>query len=113
VEQDLIICQALVEIFTHPELKDRLALRGGTAPYKLHLPPVSRSSFYLLRATELVFNRLAPRSPATPGRGSPFLDKGGAHGKGWRAKERQGRSTNYQPGKMDLSGQYGRGFFMA
>ena len=31
VEQDLIICRGLVEIFTHPDLKDHLAFRGGTA----------------------------------------------------------------------------------
>ena len=38
VEQDLIICRALVEIFTHPDLKEHLAFRGGTALFKLHLP---------------------------------------------------------------------------
>jgi len=43
VEQDLIICRALVEIFTHPDLKDHLAFRGGTALYKLHLPPLRYS----------------------------------------------------------------------
>lgn len=43
VEQDLIICRALVEIFTHPDLKDRLAFRGGTALYKLHLSPLRYS----------------------------------------------------------------------
>ena len=31
VEQDLIICRALVEIFTHPNLKEHLAFRGETA----------------------------------------------------------------------------------
>jgi predicted nucleotidyltransferase component of viral defense system len=43
VEQDLIICRALVEIFTHPGLKDHLAFRGGTALFKLHLPPLRYS----------------------------------------------------------------------
>lgn len=38
VEQDLIISRALVEIFSNPLLHDGLALRGGTALYKLHLP---------------------------------------------------------------------------
>ncbi|MEX2273125.1 MAG: nucleotidyl transferase AbiEii/AbiGii toxin family protein [Vicinamibacterales bacterium] len=38
VEQDLIICRALVEIFSNPLLHDALAFRGGTALYKLHLP---------------------------------------------------------------------------
>ena len=31
VEQDLIICRALVEIFSHPILADNLAFRGGTS----------------------------------------------------------------------------------
>lgn len=39
VEQDLVICRALVEIFNHPVLAERLAFRGGTALFKLHLPP--------------------------------------------------------------------------
>lgn len=38
VEQDLIISRTLVEIFSNPLLHDGLALRGGTALYKLHLP---------------------------------------------------------------------------
>lgn len=43
VEQDLIICRALVEIFSHPALADNLAFRGGTALFKLHLSPVRYS----------------------------------------------------------------------
>jgi predicted nucleotidyltransferase component of viral defense system len=43
VEQDLIICRALVEIFSHPGLADNLAFRGGTALFKLHLPPARYS----------------------------------------------------------------------
>lgn len=38
VEQDLVICRALVEIFNHPALKEKLAFRGGTALFKLHMP---------------------------------------------------------------------------
>jgi len=37
VEQDLIMCRALVEIFNHPGLAKNLAFRGGTALFKLHL----------------------------------------------------------------------------
>lgn len=44
VEQDLVICRALVGIFTHPVLRDALAFRGGTALYKLHLKPAARYS---------------------------------------------------------------------
>lgn len=44
VEQDLIISRALVEIYSQPELARRLAFRGGTALYKLHLRPPARYS---------------------------------------------------------------------
>lgn len=43
VEQDLIICRALVELYSHPLLADNLAFRGGTALFKLHLPPARYS----------------------------------------------------------------------
>lgn len=35
VEQDLIICRALCDLFNDPFLKDRIAFRGGTAIHKL------------------------------------------------------------------------------
>lgn len=38
VEQDLVISRALVEIFSDSFVAERLAFRGGTALYKLHLP---------------------------------------------------------------------------
>ncbi len=44
VEQDLVICRALVAIFAHPVLAKTLAFRGGTALYKLHLKPPARYS---------------------------------------------------------------------
>ena len=44
VEQDLIICRALVEIFNDDFLASRLAFRGGTALHKLYLSPQSRYS---------------------------------------------------------------------
>ena len=43
VEQDLIICRALVELYSHPLIADNLAFRGGTALFKLHLPPARYS----------------------------------------------------------------------
>jgi predicted nucleotidyltransferase component of viral defense system len=43
VEQDLVISRALVEIFSHKQLRDALAFRGGTALYKLHLQPARYS----------------------------------------------------------------------
>lgn len=44
VEQDLVISRAIVEIFSHPLLKEQLAFRGGTALYKLHLTNAARYS---------------------------------------------------------------------
>lgn len=35
VEQDLIICRAMCDLFNHPQLKGRIAFRGGTAINKL------------------------------------------------------------------------------
>ena len=44
VEQDLVICRALVEIFNDKCLADSLAFRGGTALHKLYLQPQPRYS---------------------------------------------------------------------
>ena len=44
VEQDLIICRALVEIFKDEYLASHLAFRGGTALHKLYLHPHPRYS---------------------------------------------------------------------
>ena len=44
VEQDLVICRALVEIFNDKFLADSLAFRGGTALHKLYLQPQTRYS---------------------------------------------------------------------
>lgn len=44
VEQNLIICRALVSIFSDPFLKEHLAFRGGTALHKLYLEPQPRYS---------------------------------------------------------------------
>jgi predicted nucleotidyltransferase component of viral defense system len=44
VEQDLVICRALVEIFSLDATARTLAFRGGTALHKLHLPPTERYS---------------------------------------------------------------------
>lgn len=59
VEQDLIICRALVEIFSHPVLHDAFAFRGGTALYKLHLKPALRYS----EDIDLVQIRAEPAGP--------------------------------------------------
>lgn len=44
VEQDLIICRAVIELFSHPLLREQLAFRGGTALHKLFLTPTLRYS---------------------------------------------------------------------
>ena len=44
VEQDLVICRALIEIFKDPFLAESLAFRGGTALHKLYLQPQPRYS---------------------------------------------------------------------
>lgn len=44
VEQDLVICRALTEIFSNDFLAKSLAFRGGTALHKLYLQPQSRYS---------------------------------------------------------------------
>jgi predicted nucleotidyltransferase component of viral defense system len=44
VEQDLIITRALIELYSHPILKEKLAFRGGTALNKLIFNPPTRYS---------------------------------------------------------------------
>ena len=44
VEQDLVICRALVEIFKDDFLSKKLAFRGGTALHKLYILPQARYS---------------------------------------------------------------------
>jgi predicted nucleotidyltransferase component of viral defense system len=44
VEQDLLICRALVAIYSDEFLASRLAFRGGTALHKLYLQPQPRYS---------------------------------------------------------------------
>lgn len=44
VEQDLIICRALTELFSSELICKTLAFRGGTALYKLYCNPSPRYS---------------------------------------------------------------------
>lgn len=44
IEQDLVICRALVRIFSDDYLAGHLAFRGGTALHKLYLQPQPRYS---------------------------------------------------------------------
>lgn len=59
VEQDLVISRALVEIFNHEYLKDKIAFRGGTALHKLVFPEGLRYS------EDIDLNRLE-NGPAKP-----------------------------------------------
>lgn len=38
VEQDLLLCQAMVALFNDPFLKSQIAMRGGTVLHKVHRP---------------------------------------------------------------------------
>ena len=44
VEQDLIICRALCDLFSAPALRGRIAFRGGTAIHKLLFPLAATSN---------------------------------------------------------------------
>lgn len=44
IEQDLVICRSLVEIFSNEFLAQNLVFRGGTALHKLYLQPQPRYS---------------------------------------------------------------------
>ena len=44
IEQDLIICRALVDLYNNDHVKNSLVFRGGTALNKLFLKPPSRYS---------------------------------------------------------------------
>ena len=44
IEQDLVICRALVDLYNEPYIQDALVFRGGTALNKLFLKPAARYS---------------------------------------------------------------------
>lgn len=44
IEQDLVICRSLVELFSNKFIADNLVFRGGTALHKLYLQPQPRYS---------------------------------------------------------------------
>ena len=44
IEQDLVICRAIVEIFNDSYLAENMAFRGGTAIHKLFMNPQPRYS---------------------------------------------------------------------
>ena len=44
VEQDLLLCQAMVALFEDAFLSSQVAMRGGTLLHKVHLAPPARYS---------------------------------------------------------------------
>ncbi len=77
VEQDLIICRALVSIYSDPFLKEHLAFRGGTALHKLYLELVFFNSApgfaaYSPSICSHVFTRLSSCTDSETGRIFPF-----------------------------------------
>ena len=44
VEQDLLLCRAMVALFDDPFLSTQIAMRGGTLLHKVHLAPPARYS---------------------------------------------------------------------
>ncbi len=84
VEQDLVISRALIEIFSHPQLHDALAFRGGTALYKLHLSAARYSEDIDLVQTKA--EAAGPMMEALRGVLDPWLGKP-------RYKQTEGRVT--------------------
>jgi predicted nucleotidyltransferase component of viral defense system len=59
VEQDLLICRTIVELFRRPVLAEHLAFRGGTALHKLYFCPARRYS----EDIDLVQTKAGPIGP--------------------------------------------------
>jgi hypothetical protein len=98
VEQDLVISRALVEIFSHPLLRDALAFRGGTALYKLHIRPPARYS----EDIDLVQTRAEPAGPTMEALRA-VLDPGSASRSGNRPRDASPSSTGFTPRRRLLS----------
>lgn len=77
VEQDLIICRALVALFSDDFLRHELCFRGGTALNKLHFPAPLRYSedIDLVRTTT---GPIGPVLDAVRGVLEPWLGKAGS-----------------------------------
>ena len=48
IEQDLVLCRVITELFNDSLLSSKLAFRGGTAIHKLYLYPQPRYSEILI-----------------------------------------------------------------
>ena len=99
VEQDLVISRAVVQIFSHPLLRDALAFRGGAALYKLHLKPAARYS----EDIDLVQTRAEPAGPMMEAL-RDVLDPGSANRSGNRPKGVSRSCTGLIPRMCHRSG---------
>lgn len=59
VEQDLVLSRAVVTLFADADVSEKIALRGGTALYKLFVTPAVRYS----EDIDLVQTQAAPAGP--------------------------------------------------
>jgi predicted nucleotidyltransferase component of viral defense system len=74
VEQDLVISRALAEMVADPDVGARLAFRGGTALFKLHLRPAACYS------EDIDLVQMAPAQSVRPStRCAPSSTRGSAH----------------------------------
>jgi predicted nucleotidyltransferase component of viral defense system len=87
VEQDLVISRALVDIFSHPLLRETVAFRGGTALHKLYFRPAARYSEDI-DLVQIRAERAGPMMDAIRETLDPWLGK-----PEW--KQTQGRVTLY------------------
>ena len=74
VEQDLIICRALCDLFNASELKGKIAFRGGTAIHKLTFKQPLRYS----EDIDLVQTRAEPSAGPSMRYAPPCLGSGSA-----------------------------------
>ena len=75
VEQDLVICRALVSIFNDEFLANQLAFRGGTALHKLYLRPQPRYIKDILHRMGEVLDWLPNRSIAQKQHSNKLLSR--------------------------------------
>jgi len=87
IEQDLVVCRALVDLFSDELLACEVALRGGTALHKLHLKPGGRYSEDI-DLVQVDAGAIGPVMDAVRGRLDPWLGRP-------RWKQGQGRVTLY------------------
>lgn len=74
VEQDLVLTRATIELFSHPDLVGKIALRGGTALNKLFIAPPCRYSEDI-DLVQTVAGPIGPIASAIRERLDPWLGK--------------------------------------